>query len=269
MLDKLRLACILPLHTLLRLSMTSVATLRRQVREADAAYRAGEAVMSDAEFDRLTDQLRAAAPHAPELHAPGGGSKLLSLHNGDAEELEHWITRSASQEALCVAEKIDGCALAIRYVEGRLSAAWTRSGKVATRIAALVAPVTLTQSLTIEVRGELYDAVTGRQSVPAQAVRCADYPGEGLGFIAYTLVDADGDEFLSLERLAGLGFDTVTGVCCSTVEDVLRCHRQWKAGCFGRSELPTDGIVIRIADHDTQRELGSNSKAPRWAFAMK
>ena len=266
MLDRLRLACILPLHTLLRLSMTSVATLRRQVREADTAYRAGEAVMTDAEFDALTRALRAAAPHAPELQVPGGGSKLLSLDNGDPED---WIARIGPQEALCVAEKVDGCALAIRYVDGRLSAAWTRSGKDATRLAALVAPATLTQPLTIEVRGELFDAVTGRQSVPAQALRRADHTGEGLGFIAYTLVDADGDEFLTLERLAGLGFDTVTGVCCSTVDDVLRCHRQWKAGCFGRSELPTDGIVIRIADHDTQRELGSNSKAPRWAFAMK
>jgi len=269
MLDRLRLRCILPLHTSLRLSMTSVATLRRRVRQADAAYRAGEAVMTDAEFDRLTEQLRAAAPHAPELQVPGGGSKLLSLENGDAEALEDWIARSGPQEALCVAEKVDGCALAIRYVEGRLSAAWTRSGKDATRLAALVAPVMLTQPLTIEVRGELYDAATGRQSVPAQALRRADHTGEGLAFIAYTLVGADGDEFLSLERLGHLGFDTVSGFCCTSIADVLQLHRRWKAGCFGRSELPTDGIVIRIADHDVQRKLGSNSKAPRYAFAMK
>jgi DNA ligase (NAD+) len=269
-LDTLRSTGILSLHTSLRLLMTSVATLRRQVREADAAYRAGHAVMTDAEFDALTQQLRAAAPHAPELQVPGGGSKLLSLENGDAEALEDWIARSGPQEPLCVAEKVDGCALAIRYVEGRLSAAWTRSGKDATRLAALVAPVALTQPLSIEVRGELYDAVTGRQSVPAQALRRAAAPsGEGLAFIAYTLVGADGDEFLSLERLARLGFDTVTGVCCATAAEVLACHRQWRAGCFGRSELPTDGIVIRIADHDVQRELGSNSKAPRYAFAMK
>lgn len=268
-LDMLRSAGILPLHTSLRLIMTSVATLRRQVREADAAYRAGCAVMTDAEFDQLAQQLRAVAPYAPELQVPGGGSKLLSLENGDAEALEGWIAQSGPQEPLCVAEKVDGCALAIRYVEGRLIAAWTRSGKDATRLAALVAPAALTQPLTIEVRGELYDAATNRQSVPAQALRRADHTGEGLAFIAYTLVDADGDEFLSLERLAQLGFDTVTGVCCSTAAEVLACHRQWRAGCFGRSELPTDGIVIRVADHAVQRRLGANSRAPRYAFAMK
>ena len=253
----------------LLLPMPSVDQLRRQVRKADAAYRAGDAIMTDAEFDALTKQLKAAAPYAPELHHPGGGSKLLSLCNGDAEELEYWLDSCGGKQALCVSEKVDGVAIAIRYVDGRLEAAWTRSGKDATALVSKVAPVRLEQPLTIEVRGELYDAATGRQSVPAQALRKADHAGEGLAFIAYTLIGADGDEFLSLERLGRLGFDTVSGFCCTSIADVLQCHRRWKAGCFGRSELPTDGIVIRIADHDAQRELGSSSKASRWAFAMK
>ena len=249
--------------------MTSVAQLRAKVRKADAAYRAGAEIMSNAEFDALLQQLKAAAPHAPELHQPGGGSKLLSLCNGDAEELEHWLDSCGGQQALCVSEKVDGCAIAIRYVDGFLEAAWTRSGKDATFLVSKVAPERLQQPLTIEVRGELYDAATGRQSVPAQALRKEGHTGEDLAFIAYTLVDADGDEFLSLDRLRQLGFNTVSGFCCGSVADVLECHRRWKAGCFGLSELPTDGIVIRIADHDVQRELGSSSKAPRWAFAMK
>lgn len=225
--------------------------------------------MTDAEFDALMQQLRDAAPHAPEVQNPGGGSKLLSLDNGDAEDLEYWIDRNGVSEPLCVSEKVDGCAIAIRYVNGLLEAAWTRSGKDATALVSKVAPSQLNQPLTVEVRGELYDSETGRQSVPAQALRKAGHTGAGLGFIAYTLVDADGDEFLTLERLSRLGFDTVTAVCCSTVKEVLQCHRKWLAGCFGRSELPTDGIVVRIADHEAQRKLGSSTKAPRWAFAMK
>jgi DNA ligase (NAD+) len=200
---------------------------------------------------------------------PGGGSALLSLNNGDGEELDHWIAMSGAQEPLCVSEKVDGCAIAIRYVGGCLQAAWTRSGADATALVRLVAPKKLSQPLSIEVRGELYDSVTGKQSVPAQALRKAGHTGEGLAFIAYTLVDADGDEFLTLERLAALGFDTVSAVCCTTVAEVISCHRQWKADCFGRSKLPTDGIVIRIADHAAQQALGCNSKAPNYAFAMK
>ena len=59
----------------------SVDSLRKQVRQADAAYRAGAAVMSDAEFDALVEELRAVAPFAPELQQPGGGTALLSLDN--------------------------------------------------------------------------------------------------------------------------------------------------------------------------------------------
>ena len=265
----MRLAVIVPLQDFLRLTMPSVAVLRRRVREADAAYRAGSALMSDPEFDALVSQLRDAAPFAPELQEPGGGSALLSLDNGDVEELGHWIARCGLQEPLCVSEKVDGCAIAIRYVGGALEAAWTRSGMDATALVARVAPQRLEQPLTIEVRGALYDASTGRQSVPAQALRRHGHTGDGLAFIAYTLVDADGDEFLTLERLSRLGFDTVTAVCCTTIDEVVACHRRWKAGCFGRSELPTDGIVIRIADHDRQRALGCGSRAPRYAFAMK
>ena len=249
--------------------MASIASLRKQVKQADDAYRSGNALMSDQGFDQLAAELRAAAPFAPELMLPGGGSALLSLNNGDREELDHWLSTCGGQEPLCVSEKVDGCAIAIQYVEGCLQAAWTRSGADATELVARVAPKKLSQPLSVEVRGELFDSVAGKQSVPAQALRKLDHTGEGLGFIAYTLVDADGDEFLTLERLAALGFDTVSAVCCTTVADVIACHRQWKAACFGRSELPTDGIVIRIADHAVQQGLGCNSKAPNYAFAMK
>jgi DNA ligase (NAD+) len=264
-----RLAATLAMQTRMRLKMPSIAALRKQIKQADDAYRSGNPVMSDRDFDELISELQAVAPFAPELMLPGGGSALLSLNNGDSEELDHWISTSGAQEPLCVSEKIDGCAIAIRYVDGVLDAAWTRSGADAAALVRLVAPVNLPQPLSIEVRGELYDSATGRQSVPAQALRKSSHTGEGLAFIAYTLVGADGDEFLTLERLAALGFDTVSAVCCTTVADVIACHRQWKAGCFGRSELPTDGIVIRVADHASQQALGCNSKAPNYAFAMK
>ena len=251
------------------LKTASIAELRQKVRTADAAYRAGNAIMSDADFDALEQQLKAAAPHAPELHQPGGGSKLLSLHNGDAEELDYWLESCGSQQALCVSEKVDGCAIAIRYVEGCLEAAWTRSGTDATELVSRVAPVRLVQPLTCEIRGELYDRDAGKQSAPAVALRKPGHTGKGLAFIAYTLCDAEGDEFSTLDYLASLGFDTVTGVFCSSANEIMRCYEKWLLGSFGQSSLPTDGIVIRVASHSAQRSLGCTSKAPNYAFAMK
>ena len=67
-------------HVLLR--------LRQGIRAADAAYRAGQAYLSDAEFDGLVAELQQLEPTAPELLTPGGGSKLLSL---DKQELSEWL----------------------------------------------------------------------------------------------------------------------------------------------------------------------------------
>ena len=77
--------------------MPSIASLRKQVKQADDAYRAGNALMTDQDFDRLAADLRAVAPFAPELMLPGGGSALLSFNNGDSEELDHWISMSGAQ----------------------------------------------------------------------------------------------------------------------------------------------------------------------------
>ncbi|QPN69949.1 hypothetical protein [Synechococcus sp. CBW1108] len=54
-------------------------SLRSSIRAADAAYRAGQAYLSDVEFDGLVAELQQLDPSAPELLTPGGGSKLLSL----------------------------------------------------------------------------------------------------------------------------------------------------------------------------------------------
>ena len=62
--------------------------LRQGIRAADAAYRAGHAYLSDAEFDALVAELKELEPTAPELLTPGGGSKLLSL---DKQDLSDWL----------------------------------------------------------------------------------------------------------------------------------------------------------------------------------
>ena len=59
--------------------MPSIASLRKQVKQADDAYRAGNALMTDQDFDRLAADLRAVAPFAPELMLPGGGVCAFEL----------------------------------------------------------------------------------------------------------------------------------------------------------------------------------------------
>ena len=152
-----------------------------------------------------------------------------------AERLSKGMGRD---EALCVSEAFSGTRCSAYYFYGRLEACWSLSGVDMLEYLRAVLPKRLQQPLTIHVEGTL----SGDDH-----------------FIADNLVDADGDRFLALDRLAFLGFDTATAVCCSTFAEVEWCHRRWKAGCFGRSELPTDGIVVRPS---------SSSSPNGYAFGM-
>lgn len=245
----------------------SVASLRAEFSKADAAYRAGSPLMSDQDFDQLEAQLRSVAPYAPELQGPGGGSALLSLNH---ETFRDWRDRLPADIAFVVEPKIDGCAVALRYVNGRLAAAWTRSGRSAMPAIDLVksVPRTIKAPGTVQINGELYDVgVEKSQQNAAKSLNKAPN-GDGLAFMAYTLVDAQGDELASLQSMSKWGFIVPDVLVCTRDSEVIALHRRWKNGDLFQS-LPTDGIVVKVMSHDLQRELGVTPKFPCWALAMK
>ena len=245
----------------------SVASLRDEVRNADAAYRAGTPVMSDQDFDALVKQLQAVAPHAPELQKPGGGTALLSLDNRSFSE---WMERLPKGTPLIVQPKIDGCAVALRYVDGRLDAAWTRSGRSAMPAVSLVPsiPRTIEAIGVVQVNGELYDVDPECSQKNAARSLNKTPGGDGLVFMAYTLVDAEANELASLQVMSEWGFLVPDTLVCTQPEEVDALHRRWKMGDLFES-LPTDGIVVKVFMHDLQRELGADSRSPKWALAMK
>jgi len=261
----------------------STSALRRRIRNADAAYRQGTPVMPDAEFDSLVSQLRTVAPEAPELHQPGGGTSdcgvpMLSLDNGDFETWHANLSRTDlgldstnMSLGLVVQPKIDGMALGLRYVNRKLVAAWTRSGKSALHVAKLVH--TIPQELPadgpsdLEVNGELY-GLDFKQSTPAAAVRRKLPSGDGLAFLAYRLPTLDLDEVSATALLDRLGFSVPDTLICNKPAEVTRLHARWKAGDIFRT-WPTDGIVVKLLSRTAQDRLGSTTMAPRWAHALK
>lgn len=156
----------------------------------------------------------------------------------DLRSAESRLIAQGSKEALCVSEAFSGIRCSAHYYCGALEALWGLSGDDLLPDAEFALPQRLQQPLTVEVHGTV----------------C----GDG-SFYADTLVDADGDRFLALERLAFLGFSTTSAVCCSTFADIEWCYRRWVAGCFGKSGLRTKGIIIRSA---------SCSSPDSYAFAM-
>jgi len=183
----------------------------------------------------LQTRLRLTMPSSPpaEIRLPSPSPEFLDRYSA-----ERRLIASSLQEALCVSEAFAGTRCSAYYFYGRLEACRGLSGDDLLQAGRAALPKRLQQPLTIHVEGTL----SGDDH-----------------FIADTLVGADGDRFLALDRLAFLGFDVATAVCCSSFTEIDWCHRRWKAGCFGRSELPTDGIVVRLA---------SSSSLDSYAFAM-
>ena len=183
----------------------------------------------------LQTRMRLTMPSSPpaENRLPSPSPQFV-----DKRLAERLSSEMSLQEALCVSEAFSGVRCSAYYFYGRLEACWSLSGVDMLEQARAMLPKRLQQPLTIHVEG----TISG-----------SDH------FIADNLVDADGDRFLALDRLAFLGFDTATAVCCASFSEVEWCHSRWRAGCFGRSELPTNGIVVHPS---------SASSPNSYAFAM-
>ncbi|MFV0260362.1 MAG: NAD-dependent DNA ligase LigA [Acidimicrobiales bacterium] len=199
--------------------------------------------------------------------------------------------------------KIDGVACSIRYEQGELVQAATRgNGRVGEDITPNVRGISVIPDRlagepppVIEVRGEIYlpvstfDALNQAQEAAGRAryanprntaagsLRQKDpsvTAGRGLAFWAYQLGVVEGGPELAghadaLDWMAELGLPVnPERRQVDTVAEVEAFSRHWKDH---RHDLDydIDGAVVKVNRLSRQRALGSTSKAPRWAIAVK
>jgi len=212
-------------------------------------------------------------------------------------------------EAAFVCElKIDGLAMSLVYEDGRLVQAATRgdgvtgddvTANVAT-IAAVPERITWPKKRgarpsVFEVRGEVYMPVSSFEQLnqrqleaglktfanprnsAAGSLRQKDSKitaSRELSFWAYQLGAMDGgpvvarhSDGLELLRQCGLPVDPHVEVVQGTADAEAFCRR-WEEH---RHDLDyqIDGVVVKLDDLELQRQLGSTSRAPRWAIAFK
>ena len=233
---------------------------------------------------------------------------MMSLENAFSfEELRSWgerLSRRVREASSFVCElKIDGVAMSLRYDDGRFTRAATRGdGHVGEDVTANVRTIAaVPERLSgdaphlLEVRGEVYMPVTAFEALnrrqSEQGGRLFANPRNSaagslrqkdagvtatreLSLFAYQLGAVHGGPTLSthtetLQYLADLGLPVNPEIrTVGTLEEVHDRCRYWLAH---RHDLDyeIDGVVVKVDDLALRRELGSTSKAPRWAIAYK
>ena len=204
--------------------------------------------------------------------------------------------------------KFDGVSMAVRYAEGSMELALTRGdghrGEVVTPNARTIPSLPLRLPADeigrralpahFEVRGEVVMPKASFEKLNAQrrdkdetlfknprnaaagALRMLDSKETAkrrLDFLAYMLLADGTDHFAtqreSLEALESLGFRVDKHrKPLHGVNELL----EFRDACLARrAELPyeIDGVVFKVNDRTQRRQLGSTSKAPRWAVACK
>ena len=143
------------------MDLTAIDRLACEYLKHEQLYRRGRSEITDQEFDAIEKELIRVAPDHPAFRCVESGRKLLSLGN---QAPENWLKTLPKNTKLIVQPKIDGVAIALRYVNGKLVKAWTRKGVDKTERIKLVDNIPkniwnvdkVDSRLTYEIRGELF-----------------------------------------------------------------------------------------------------------------
>lgn len=283
--------------------------------------------ISDAEYDELMRELKQLEEQYPQFLTPDSPTQrvgaapvaafgvvehpqpLLSLGNAFAsEELQAWFTRTSRlvegrQFNFTCEHKIDGLAVALTYVNGRLTTGATRGdgfrGEDITQNLRTIRSIPLSVSKEapprFEVRGEVFLPKAGfnklnqeraEEGLPlfanprnaaAGSVRQLDprvTAKRPLDIYIYMLGYAKGKptpptHWETMEYLKSLGFKVnPNNSLLTTIEQVEQYHHTWMER---RESLPyeLDGIVVKVDSLDLQQRLGNIGHEPRWAIAYK
>jgi len=249
---------------------------------ADERYRAGLPTgYSDEEFDELVLLLKEMEPDHPFFKPciNPNASILPSLPNSSFIE---WFTNCRTfcygEPAVVIQPKIDGVAIACRYEDGKLVKAWSRKGDDKTHCMRMIE--NLPQEIesgagVFDIRGELFGigGVSPAQSqrLAAGHLRKKSPDGEGLAFCAFEILDGfKGSEYECLKKLMDLGFNipTTLFVTSEVVDKVKDCFDQWEDSRVFEN-VPTDGLVVKIAETGDREKLPKSGSYPSWAIAVK
>jgi DNA ligase (NAD+) len=227
---------------------------------------------------------------------------MMSLENAySEEELRDWhrrVTQLSETDSIeYVAElKIDGLSVALIYEDGLLIKGVTRgdgtTGEVVTGNVKTIRsiPLRLKERVSVEIRGEIYLSLkafrqlndereqageprfANPRNAAAGSLRQLD-PGiaarRPLDYYGYWIFPTEASQSENLKSITKLGLKVNPHrKLCRSIDEVLDFFRYSEAH---RDDLDyeIDGIVVKVNSVELQSKLGSTSKSPRWAIAVK
>lgn len=234
--------------------------LEQYLNLASRQYYAGTPIISDEQFDLLSDscgynQVGARETGKVEKHYYRMYSLQKYYEGENAKPIPEGVDTSVSV-------KLDGAAISILYVDGVLTRVLTRGdgieGQVVTDkfINSVVIPQKIRTSGIVQIIGEIVAPkhIPNSRNYAAGALNLKDpeeFKTKAVSFFAYGVYPHKHETYdEDMKWLKRLGFSTVK-----------------------ESELdkiyPSDGIVFRVNNNDEYTLMGFTSKHPRGAYARK
>ena len=266
-----------------------IAELSELILKYQKSYYDGEGEISDAEFDRLWDELKSIDPENAILHRVGADSGNFVKRNhimpmgsqekaADPEQFMEWAVKHVYSEYL-VEYKLDGASLELQFENGILKYAVTRGdGETGDDITAnakkmIRVPSALfdsegnSVSFTGGIRGEVImthevhknhfaDKANCRNAANGLMKRKDGNGSEYLKLITYDIWSTEGkqpftDEEEKISLLKKWGFNTVPLKICRSPEEVIE-YRSQVMEKRKELEYDIDGLVIkeRTVNHE-------------------
>ena len=228
--------------------------------------------------------------------------RMLSLDNAfSEEEFQAWSERVGSGPFLCE-PKIDGLAVSLTYKSGQLTSAATRGdGEVGEDVTENIKTIPSiphklkgkTHPAVIEIRGEVFFALSDFEKLNASIVAAGGKPfanprnsasgslrqkdptvtaSRPLRMLVHGFGAWEGklaQQSQAYELLASWGLPTTSRY--EVVSDAKAAYKYITNLEKQRHSIEheIDGVVIKVDELARQRELGTTSRAPRWAIAYK
>ena len=245
--------------------------LEKKIEWYDENYDAGRALISDKQFDQLEKNLLRIDPKCNYFNK----KNKLFLPSLPKDETKQFLEGLLLDTRLLIEPKIDGCAIAIKYKDGKFDSAISRKGIDVSRKIKQVqdVPKEIHIRSSFVVRGELFakqEATSYSQRIASRYLRSGDYqPNSKISFCSFQIINTRTNEYQSLIYCRELGFTIPKFVEANRTSQVELYRQAWLNGKIF-NEYPTDGIVVKINSRKLQlmreKSLGSY---PYWQIAIK